>query len=267
MKKKQKIISISAILGITITTFILINSSKYISTDNAKIKISNIQISSDVSGFVSKIFAQENDFVKKDQEILQIDNKPFLINYKEKKALYSYCAEQVKKNKELVKQEFISKSEFDKINSQCEATKEAMEFAKYKLENTTIKSPSDGYVNNIDLKVGDYVNEKRPLFNIIDQSEIWVEANFKEIEIENVKIGNNATVKVDAFSGKKWHAKVSGIRKATNSEFSMIPSQNTSGNWVKVTQRIMIKLQFTDDQDLKNLASGMNAEVKINTKD
>ena len=82
MKKKQKIISISAILGITITTFILINSSKYISTDNAKIKISNIQISSDVSGFVSKIFAQENDFVKKDQEIDLVRSKRYLLRSK-----------------------------------------------------------------------------------------------------------------------------------------------------------------------------------------
>jgi membrane fusion protein (multidrug efflux system) len=221
---------------------------------------------SEVSGYVKKIHFKENQKVKKGDTIIEVEQKTYRISYNQAKAHLDYLSSEMQRYENLRKQDFISQSEFEKFKSSFEVAKENFEMAKYKLENTTIKSKNDGFLSNFEIKEGDYINERRPLFNIIDNGEIWVEANFKEIEVKDFKVGQKATIRVDAFNGKKWNAKISSIRKATNSEFALIPSQSASGNWIKVVQRILVKLDFEEGQDLSDLSSGMSVDVSVDTK-
>lgn len=138
--------------------------------------------------------------------------------------------------------------------------------AQLNLERTEIKAPFDGKVANFKMLPGEYISIGAPLFYIVDYKNIWVEANFKETDLQNVKINQAALIEVDTYPGKKLNAKVVSIAPASGSEFSLLPPENSSGNWVKVVQRIKVRLELTNKPEDLRLLSGMSAYVKIDTK-
>ena len=138
--------------------------------------------------------------------------------------------------------------------------------AQLNLERTEIKAPFDGKVANFKMLPGEYISIGAPLFYIVDYKNIWVEANFKETDLQNVKINQAALIEVDTYPGKKFDAKVVSIAPASGSEFSLLPPENSSGNWVKVVQRIKVRLELTNKPEDIRLLSGMSAYVKIDTK-
>jgi membrane fusion protein (multidrug efflux system) len=136
---------------------------------------------------------------------------------------------------------------------------------KLNLSRVNITSPLDGISAHVSLEVGEYIAPGLPLFSIVDDSHVWIEANFKETDLTYVRPGQEATVEVDTYPGKKWKAKVAAITPATGAEFSILPSQNASGNWVKVVQRIMVKLEFEANDEKLPLSAGMSSYVSIDT--
>jgi membrane fusion protein (multidrug efflux system) len=138
--------------------------------------------------------------------------------------------------------------------------------AQLNLEHTEIKAPFDGKVANFAMLPGEYINVGAPLFYIVDYKNTWIEANFKETDLQNVKINQAALIEVDTYPGKKFDAKVVSIAPASGSEFSLLPPENSSGNWVKVVQRIKVRLELTNKPEDIRLLSGMSAYVTIDTK-
>jgi len=138
--------------------------------------------------------------------------------------------------------------------------------AQLNLERTVVKAPFNGRIANFTILPGEYINVGAPLFFIVDYENIWVEANFKETDIKNIKPNQTASVEIDTYPGKKFGAKVISITPASGSEFSLLPPENSSGNWVKVVQRIEVRLELTDIPDDVRLLSGMSAYVKIDTE-
>ncbi len=138
--------------------------------------------------------------------------------------------------------------------------------AQLNLERTVVKAPFNGRIANFTILPGEYINVGAPLFFIVDYENIWVEANFKETDIKNIKPNQTASVEIDTYPGKKFAAKVISITPASGSEFSLLPPENSSGNWVKVVQRIEVRLELTDIPDDVRLLSGMSAYVKIDTE-
>ena len=112
---------------------------------------------------------------------------------------------------------------------------------------------------------GEHVEAGRPVFSLIGNKNLWIEANFKETDLTNVAIGQTAEVLVDSFPGLAFPAKVVGISPATGSDFSLLPAQNATGNWVKVVQRLPVRLAFDDAMQLSQLRAGMTVSVKIDT--
>ena len=104
---------------------------------------------------------------------------------------------------------------------------------------------------------------------LVATSTIWVEANFKETELTKMKIGQPATLTVDTYPGVKWKAHVASISPASGGEFSVLPAQNATGNWVKIVQRIPVRLEIddADREDAPVLRSGMSAEVDVDLRD
>ena len=138
--------------------------------------------------------------------------------------------------------------------------------AEYELDRTLIRAPTPGTVTNIGLQVGEYVTAGQPLFGIVSSGEPWVDANLKETKLTHVKVGQAATIEVDAYPGMTWRALVTSIGAATGSEFSILPPQNATGNWVKVVQRIPVRLMFMDDIKDPPLRAGMSVVVSIDTE-
>ncbi len=134
------------------------------------------------------------------------------------------------------------------------------------LEKTTILSPGNGIVSNMQLQAGEYVQAGVPVFSLINTDKVWVEANLKETRLTNIRTGQTATVEVDAYPDAEWPARVSTIAPATGAEFSLLPAQNATGNWVKVVQRIPVALTIEELTNALPLRAGMTATVNIDTQ-
>ena len=142
----------------------------------------------------------------------------------------------------------------------------ARERAALDLARTTIRAPIDGVVVNMRLQQGEQVKAATPLFALVVLSRPWVEANFKETELTNVRVGQKATVVLDGFPDSTWEAIVESVSPATGAEFALLPPQNASGNWVKVVQRLPVKLRLLPHVGEPPLRAGMTATVRIDTE-
>src|SRR5262245_56673159 len=119
----------------------------------------------------------------------------------------------------------------------------ALAQAKLNLDYTTVKAPADGVISKKSIEVGQVVQPGQPLFAVVQMEDVWVTANFKETQLRDIRIGQRASVSVDAL-GKKFPAKVDSIAPATGAKFSLLPAENATGNYVKVVQRVPVKLVF-----------------------
>ena len=132
------------------------------------------------------------------------------------------------------------------------------------LESSIIKSPIDGVIANRIVEPGVYMKKGWPLMSVVPTKEVWVIANFKETQIKNIQVGQKAQIIVDAFSSKKIKGEVLSFSPASASSFSLIPPQNASGNFVKVVQRIPIKITMVlPDGLLGKVIPGMSAKIKV----
>ncbi|MCP5130720.1 MAG: HlyD family secretion protein [Pseudomonadales bacterium] len=137
--------------------------------------------------------------------------------------------------------------------------------ARYQLTLTRIVAPVDGVVSNSVPQVGELAHNGLALISLLSSEGMWVEANLKETQLANIKPGQSATVEVDAYPGKQWRAEVDSLSPASGSEFALIPAQNASGNWVKVVQRVPVRLRLLQTDGNPLLRSGMSAQVWIDT--
>ena len=134
------------------------------------------------------------------------------------------------------------------------------------LAYTEIKAPRAGVVVNFKLQPGEQIKAQTPLFSIVSDRRPWVEANFKETDLTNVVVGQKATVVLDIYPDITWDAEVESISPATGAEFAILPPQNASGNWVKVVQRLPVRLRLIERQGEPALRAGMTAWVSIDTQ-
>ncbi len=138
--------------------------------------------------------------------------------------------------------------------------------ARLDLDRTEIHAPVSGRTVNVKLQQGEHVKAATPLFSIVADSRPWVEANFKETDLTHVKPGLIATVVLDIYPDLEWAAEVQSISPATGAEFAILPPQNASGNWVKIVQRLPVRLQLKERSGEPPLRAGMTATVKIDTE-
>jgi membrane fusion protein (multidrug efflux system) len=133
------------------------------------------------------------------------------------------------------------------------------------LSFTEIKAPQAGTVVNFKLQLGEQVKAQTPLFSLVAARRPWLEANFKETDLTYVTVGQKATVVLDMYPDVTWDAEVESISPATGAEFAILPPQNASGNWVKVVQRLPVRLRLIDRPGAPPLRAGMTAYVSIDT--
>ena len=140
------------------------------------------------------------------------------------------------------------------------------EQAAVDLAGTTLRAPASGVVSNMKLQVGEYAQAGKPVFSLIQDDPVWVEANLKETQLTYIHTGQLASVVADAYPDRTWETTVASIAPATGAEFSVLPPQNASGNWVKVVQRVPIRLQIDNNDPLHRLRAGMTVTVRIDTR-
>ena len=150
-------------------------------------------------------------------------------------------------------------------NPAVQSAQAAVDRAKLNLSYGVINAPQAGVVTKVDqLQVGDYIAAAQPLFSLV-ADRVWVEANFKEDQLAHMRVGQAATFKIDAYPGVTFHGHVESLSPGTGSSFALLPAENATGNWVKVVQRLPVRIAIDDAPRDLGLHSGLSVSVKVDS--
>src|SRR3984957_9652160 len=148
-----------------------------------------------------------------------------------------------------------------------EQAQAALARAKLNLSYTVISAPTDGVVAKVEqLQVGDTIAASTPAFALVSTRDVWIEANFKEVQLAQMRPGQAATIEIDRYPGRKFSAVVTSVSPSTGSQFSLLPPENATGNWVKVVQRVPVRLQLSHLENGFILQSGLSADGTVDTQ-
>ena len=211
----------------------------------------------------------------------------------QRQARFVYADKEAQRISALVKKDLLSKEAGDQVtsrykvaqaalqaaNSQLQQAQEQLTAAKaqvraaqallaktqFDLANTQITAPVSGKIVDFSLRVGDAVTPLQQLFALIDTSEWWIQANFKETDLARIRPGQNAKVKLDMYPGQLFYGRVQSISSGSGAAFSLLPPENATGNWVKVTQRFPVRIELSKADSQYPFRVGASAVVTIDT--
>jgi membrane fusion protein (multidrug efflux system) len=166
-------------------------------------------------------------------------------------------------------QTHISEQQVSVAEANVKSAQAQVDAAKLNVNYTIVTAPIDGQLSNVSLQVGQFVQAGQSLFYLVNTSEKWVVANFKETQLEKMEIGQKVIITADAYPGEEFEAEVSAFSPATGARFSLLPPDNATGNFVKTIQRLPVKIDFTknnDSEKLQKLRSGMNVVADVHLK-
>ncbi|MGH6943526.1 MAG: HlyD family secretion protein [Geminicoccaceae bacterium] len=255
--------------------------------DDAPFRIALAQAEAHLQSAASQIRALKSSYLQKQEELGLA------------KTNVAYAEREYQRQAELVQRNFASKAKYDDAKHNLETAHQKVEIleeelagivadlngdpdiaveqhptylaakaqrdqAALDLEHTVVRAPFAGVATNKP-QLGDYVTAGMPAMSIVADQGLWVEANFKETELTHVRPGQAATVEVDTYPDRQWPATVESISQATGSEFSLLPPQNATGNWVKIVQRIPVRIALETDASDPPLRAGISVVVEIDT--
>jgi membrane fusion protein (multidrug efflux system) len=271
--------------------YIFVNGS--IMIDDAYIDRDKVSISPKMLGKIAKIYVQEGDRVTNGQILVELDKTTLLAE--ENQALASYAVAEnnitlARVNLERAQEDFgradtqfkssvitveqysharktleAAKAAYSVARSQADMSKAQVDLMNANLSDTLIRSPFMGIVAKKWLMEGDVASPGEAILTVNDMEDIWVTANIEEVNLSSFHVGKEVTIHVDSYPGKLFRGKVREIGTDTGSEFSLMPANNASGNFTKVTQRIPVKITIEPQSGIPmaNLLPGMSVEVYI----
>jgi membrane fusion protein (multidrug efflux system) len=246
-------------------TITLIHSYYYESTDDAFIEGHVVTISTKLSNTVRDVLIDDNYEVKKGDLLVQIDPRDYEVQLHSAQAAYDKAKSDYDRDTALAGSKAISTQDLDATRAACDEAAAQLDQAKLNLEYTRITAPVSGRITRKNVEPGDYVETGETLFSIVPH-EIWVVANFKETQLAHMLPGQPATIHIDAFPGQVFHGHVNSLQSGTGARFSLLPAENATGNYVKVVQRLPVKIVFDEPLEVQALfAPGLSVvpEVKV----
>jgi membrane fusion protein (multidrug efflux system) len=278
-KKKSVITAILAVI-ILLASYIVFEHFSYVTTDNAQIFGHSLMLAPKVSGYISKVNITEDQKVLKGDVLLEIDSRDYDNNLKQIKgdlasieARRKDAERNYRRLTDLLSKGAVSQQQFDTstaqyndVKAKYDAVASQVAQAELNLSNTKIIAPVDGFIAKKSAEVGQLAAPGIPLIGFVDSTDRWIIANFKETDIENIKINSKVEIEIDAISGKKFSGTVESISSATGATFTLLPPDNATGNFTKVVQRVPVKIIFKNltPEDVINLKTGLSAFVKVN---
>jgi membrane fusion protein (multidrug efflux system) len=297
-------------------------SSLYVTTENAYVQANQVEITPQVAGTVLKVYVQDQQRVKANDPLFDIDPANYEIalaraqaqleiarqgasqetagiasaeaTLAQRRAEEAQAASDWERNQELMRTGFLSPqagqtartrlttaraavnaAEADvsraqsalgrggEDNAQVQAAAAAVKQADLDLQRTKVSTPTSGTVANFTLRPGNTVNPNVPLFVVISDQDYWVDANFKETELKDIRAGQKAEIKSDVYPDRVFHGTVQSLSGGSGAAFSLLPPQNATGNWVKVTQRVPVRIHVDDPDAQHPLRIGTTATVKV----
>ncbi len=279
---KKKNIIFSAVIGVVV---IIVGASALkgmgrVSTDDAFIEGRIHQIAPKIPGTVLAVPIEDNSQVKKGDLLVEIDPVDYQLRVNEakaaldmSKAAYEQAGRDRDRAESLYKEEVYPKQRYenaqtayDLAKAQYDTAEAQLNIAQRNLEYARIYAPSDGHVAKKSVETGNQVLPGQALMAVVS-NDMWVVANFKETQLKNVRPGQEVRIKVDTYPGKVFNGHVDSIQRGTGSKFSLFPPENAAGNYVKVVQRIPVKIVFDGNPaERYNLSVGMSVVPEISVR-
>lgn len=282
MEKRKLIISVAVAIAVIAGGYFLFQHFMYVSTDDAQVDAHAVLLAPRVSGYITKVNVIEGQAVKKGDALIAIDERDYANTVRQ--VTSELAALEARKRDaeqnygrlaELYSKEAVSRAQYDQasatrndLRAKYEAVAAQVAQAQLNLENTKIRAPSDGFIAKKSAEIGQLAAPGVPLVGFVDGSTRWVTANFKETEIEDIRIGAKARIEVDAVSLRTFDGVVESISSATGAVFSLLPPDNATGNFTKVVQRVPVKIKMDglSPTDIEILRAGLSAVVRVNKK-
>lgn len=280
-KKIQRSISVSLVCLILILSAIYwIYSSRYVSTDDGYVNANVVQVASRVTGQVARLNVVNNQYVSKGQLLFELDPEPFKVALAKARAeealaiaLLNYTEVTTARTETLVQTKVLPIQTHDtnvaKLQSAIaglQLTKTSINQAQLNLDYAKTYAVTNGWVTNMTLREGNMVTANQLLFALVSSDEFWIDANFKETELEQVRPGQKAEIEIDMYPHHTFRGVVESVSGGSGTAFSLLPPQNATGNWVKVTQRVPVKVRILDVDPHYPLRIGTTATVKVYVK-
>lgn len=299
-KKKRVVIPILLVLvAVAIAGYYwYINMQDFVSTDDAYVDANSVAISTKMLGRIIYLGTDEGDTVRAGQVLVRLDDRDLraeeasaqaglqlaeqsvpLVQVQVNRALDDFNRAEVQyKGGIITKEQYqhaqqalqAARAELTIAESKIPAARAQLGVIKAQLLNTVVKSPMDGVVAKRWVLTGDVVQPGQPIFTIYDMKNVWVTANLEETKLGHIHLGDPVDINVDTYPGLKFSGRVFEIGSYTASEFSLIPPDNASGNFTKVTQRVPIKISIDDPATPGGakpvLRPGMSVEVSVRVK-
>lgn len=184
-------------------------------------------------------------------------------DYEAKKARFEMLSRQRKATSTVVD---VNRQRISQSEAAIDLAKALLETAELNLSYTVITAPCDGFTSRKEIQVGQLVQPGQTLLDIVDSADVWVTANYKETQLRHINPGSKVEITVDAIPDVMFHGEVEAISTATGASLSLIPQDNSAGNFVKVRQRIPVRIKFAGDNDaadMGRLRAGMNVECRV----
>lgn len=317
------------VAAILVGSYYWLQSTRYVTTENAYVKAHHLAISSDIDGRALRVHVQENDHVKRGDLLIELDPEQFRIDlaraeaelgsirntlaalraeYRAAQAELAEADEEIRyyrtvfeRQKQLSRRGVASQAKYDEAERNLTLARQSAGTLKQRIQQvlarlggtyegpeeyhpmyveavarrdqadlnlrrTRITAPAAGIVGHVTLQPGEYVEEGKAVIPLIASGDTWIEANLKETQLTHVSPGQTVRVEIDAYPDREWTAKVASISPSTGAELSVLPPQNASGNWVKVVQRVPVRIVIEPGNDDLPLRAGMTASVSIDTE-
>ena len=261
-----------AVVGIGYGAVTMCHSFTHESTDDAFIDVHFVSVAPKIAGRVAVVHVDDNQLVKKGNVLVEIDPRDFQValaqakaNLAKDKATLVQARTNEKRAQDLFAKKVISTQErdtnvatSDSSKASVEADEAAVEQAELNLSYTNITAPIDGYVTKNAVAIGDYLQVGQALMSLVPP-RVWVIANFKETQLRNMQPGQPVDISVDAYPSLKLRGRVDSIQAGSGAAFSLLPPENATGNYVKVVQRVPVKIVLDERQELQRvLGPGMS---------
>ncbi len=277
--KRKNILRIVAVVAVVIAGYFIVKNYYYEGTDDAYVEAHALMLAPRISGTVTQVNVVENQAVTMGQVLAQLDDHDYsqamtqaLGDQNSVQADLDQAYKDLGRIKKLLDDQAVSKSDYDaavakygNLSNRLKADQAKVAQANLNLDYTKIVAPTDGTIAKKSVEVGMVVPQGQALFGFVSSNERWVEANFKETQLSRIKPGQNVNVEVDAISGKNFHGVVDSIGSATGSTFTLLPPDNSTGNFTKVVQRVPVKIDLPNlsKDEIDRLAAGLSAVVNI----
>ncbi len=249
-------------------------------TDDAFIDAHVILISAKIEGQVSKIYVAANQQVRQGDPLADIDPADYRVKLDQARAALASAQAEARKAagdaasaKELFAKDRISRQSYDHALAEAEVAKAQAELSRKKADSaeldlsyTRISAPDAGKVTQKSIEIRSYVRVGQPLMAIVP-SEVWVTANFKETQLTRMRPGQKVAIRIDAYPGREFRGHIDSIQAGTGARFSLLPPENATGNYVKVVQRVPVKIVFDGPPgSLPPLSPGMSVDPVVDLR-